>query len=342
MDIKRGECITMSTLEQDSPINMAGKVFITGANGFIGRALATRCRELGADVSGLDFQADEEWGVVAGDLTRPEQWKQALEGVDIVIHAAAIVSNTATMDLAWSINVKATAALLQHCVDAGVKRFLQLSSVAAYGFSATEEVDETQPLRPMGNTYVDTKIASEHAVLACHASGAMNCTIVRPGDVYGPGSRPWVILPLEMIKAGKMMLPAHGQGIFSPVYVDDIVTGILLAATRAEGAGQIFNISGGVTPSCAEFFGYHARMVGAGPLKSMGTRGARLLAEAARVLITTFGGTTELGGGTIDMLSRKAGYSIAKADRFLGYRPQVELADGMRRTEEWARDTGLI
>ncbi len=323
-------------------VELSGKVFITGANGFIGRALATRCRELGAEVSGLDFQANEEWGVVAGDLTQPQQWKQALEGVDIVIHAAAIVSNTASMDLAWGINVEATAALLQHCVEAGVTRFLQLSSVAAYGFSATQEIAETQPLRPMGNTYVDTKIASEHAVLACHASGAMDCTIVRPGDVYGPGSRPWVILPLEMIKSGKFMLPAYGNGLFSPVYVDDIVNGILLAATRPEGDGQIFNISGGITPTCAEFFGYHARMTGAKPLKSMGTRPARLLAEAARIVITTFGGTTELGGGTIDMLSRKAGYSIAKAERLLGYRPQVDLEEGMRRTQEWANEAGLL
>ena len=323
-------------------MELRGKVFITGANGFIGRALATRCRELGAEVSGLDFQANQQWGVVAGDLTRPEEWKQALEGIDLVIHAAAVVSNTASMDMAWSINVKASVNLLRCCVDAGVKRFMQLSSVAAYGFAATKEVDENQPLRPMGNTYVDTKIASEHAVLACHASGAMDCTIIRPGDVYGPGSRPWVLLPLEMIKSGKFMLPAHGKGLFSPVYIDDIVNGILLAATSTEGAGQIFNISGGITPTCAEFFGYHARMVGAKPLNTMGTRAARLLAEVARVVITTFGGTTELGGGTIDMLSRKAGYSIEKAERLIGYRPQIDLAEGMRRTERWARESNLV
>lgn len=335
-------CLPMETAGPGSPIELGGKVFITGANGFIGRSLARRCRELGAEVSGLDFQADAEWGVVAGDLTNAEQWKQALDGVDLVIHAAAIVSNTASMDLAWGINVKATADLLAHCVEAGVKRFVQLSSVAAYGFSATEELEENQPLRPMGNTYVDTKISSEHSVLACHARGAMDCTIIRPGDVYGPGSRPWVVLPLEMIKSGKFMLPAYGKGLFSPVYVDDIVNGILLAATRPEGAGQIFNISGGVTPTCAEFFGHHTRMAGAKPLKTMGTRPARLLAELARVVITGFGGTTELGGGTIDMLSRKAGYSIAKADRLLGYRPQVDLVEGMRRTREWATEAGLL
>lgn len=332
----------MSGQQENGLTKLSGRVFITGANGFIGKALAKRCRELGAEVSGLDFEADAEWGVIAGDLINPQQWTHALQGVDLVIHTAAIVSNTASMDLAWSINVKATAVLLEHCVEAGVKRFLQLSSVAAYGFAATQEVHEDQPLRPMGNTYVDTKIASEHSVLACHARGEMDCTIVRPGDVYGPESRPWVVLPLKMIKSGKFMLPAHGEGLFSPVYVDDIVNGILLAATRAEGSGQIFNISGGITPTCAEFFGYHCRMASAKPLKTMGTRAARMLAEFVRVAVTTVGGTTELGGGTIDMLSRKAGYSIAKADQLLGYRPQVSLEEGMRLTQEWAVKAELL
>ncbi|MBT4521350.1 MAG: NAD(P)-dependent oxidoreductase [Halieaceae bacterium] len=324
------------------PIELAGKVFITGANGFIGRAVARRCRELGAQVSGLDFKADEEWGIVAGDLTKPASWKQLLQGVDLVIHTAAIVSNTAPMDLAWDINVKATAGLLDHCIEAGVGRFVQLSSIAAYGFAATKEVDERQPLRPMGNTYVDTKIAGEHLVLACHASGTMDCTIIRPGDVYGPGSRPWVILPLEMIKSGKFMLPAQGQGLFSPVYIDDIVNGILLAATRQEGAGQIFNISGGITPTCEDFFGHYVRMASAQPPRMMSTGVARLLAELLRFLITVFGGSTEVGGGAIDMLSRRAGYSIGKADRMLGYSPQVGLEEGMRRTEMWAREQGLV
>ena len=132
--------------------------------------------------------------------------------------ALAVVSNTAPLGVAWKVNVKGTRDLLAACADAGVKRFVQLSSVAAYGFDFTETVTEDHPLCPMGNTYVDTKIASEHAVLACHASGRMDCTVVRPGDVYGPGSRPWVVLPLEMMRSGKFILPAHGQGVFSPVY----------------------------------------------------------------------------------------------------------------------------
>ena len=332
----------MSDINSSGLASLGGKVFITGASGFIGKALAQRCRELGAEVSGLDFKADPDWGVIAGDLTQPEQWVQALEGVDMVIHTAALVSNTASMDQAWRINVKATADLLAHCATLGVKRFIQLSSVAAYGFNATEVLTEDQPLRPMGNTYVDTKIASEHIVLACHASGKMDCTIVRPGDVYGPGSRPWLILPLEMIKAGKFLLPAHGRGLFSPVYIDDLVEGLLLSATADGGRGQIFNISGGIEPSCAEFFAYHAKMAGARSPRTMSTGSAMLLAESSRMVLQLFGKNTELGRGVIDMLSRRTGYSIQKAADLLAYSPQVTLDEGMRSSEQWARETGLI
>ena len=319
------------------------KVLITGANGFIGRALSDRYRTQGAEVVGIDLSADPERGVIAGDLSRPGPWVEALAGVELVIHTAAIVSNTATMDLAWRVNVKATADLLAACAGAGVRRFVHLSSIAAFGFDFEEDVDETRPLRPMGNTYVDTKIASEHAVLACHGSGAMDCTIVRPGDVYGPGSRPWVILPLEMLAQGRFLLPAHGEGVFSPVYIDDLVYGILLAASAPEGRGQIFTISGDGGVSCKEFFGYHARMLGReGKLPAVSTRTALVIAETARRVYGLMGKPTELGRGTIDMLSRRAGYSIDKARRLLGYEPHVPLEEGMRRTAAWADAEGLV
>jgi nucleoside-diphosphate-sugar epimerase len=322
---------------------MSNRVFITGASGFIGRALARYYREQGSQVCGIDFQADDDWGVIAGDLAQPESWSHLLQGVDLVIHTAAIVSNTAALDLIWRVNVQGTADLLEACCAAGVSRFVQLSSVAAFGFDFAETVDESMPLRPMGNTYVDTKIASEHIVLAYHASGRMECTIIRPGDVYGPGSRPWVIIPLELMSSGRFPLPAHGLGVFSPVYIDDLVRGISLAAEQPEGRGEIFTISGEGGISCEEFFGYHAAMAGRPrALLRMSTGLAVFLAEAGRRLLQLFGRQTELGRGTMDMLSRKAGYSIEKARALIGYQPEISVEEGMRRTREWAENAGLV
>ena len=128
--------------------------------------------------------------------------------------------------------------------------------------SSRQNVDESHPLITNGNSYVDTKIASEHAVLAAHAGGEIDCTIIRPGDVYGPASRAWVIVPLEMMRAGQFLLPDAGRGVFSPVYIDDLVDGIVLAAGKPEGAGQIFTLTSGAGVSCAEFFGHHWRWLG--------------------------------------------------------------------------------
>jgi nucleoside-diphosphate-sugar epimerase len=318
------------------------RVVITGANGFIGGALSDRYRELGAEVAGIDIAADRRRGVIAGDLTRPDGWRQVVRDAHLVIHTAALVSNTAPMDAAWKVNVEATAGLLELCAAAGVEHFIHLSSVAVYGFGFQHPARETDPLRPMGNTYVDTKIAAEHAVLACHAAGAMDCTIIRPTDVYGPGSRPWILLPLEVMKAGRFLLPAHGRGIFSPVYIDDLVEGIRLAGSRQEARGQIFNIGDGSTPTCEEFFGYHARMLGRTRVRSTGSGVARLLAHSAGAIARLVGQQSELGRGTMDMLSRRSGYSIAKARTLLGYTPQVSLDEGMRRTCRWARERGII
>ena len=136
------------------------------------------------------------------------------------------------------------------------------------------------PLITCGNSYADTKIASEHSVLAAHAGGEIDCTIIRPGDVYGPGSRPWIIVPIEMMRAGSSGFRTPDRGVFSPVYIDDLVNGTVLAAGAPEGAGQIFTITSAVGVSCAEFFGHHWRWLGIRARSDAAEGLAILLAEA--------------------------------------------------------------
>ena len=116
----------------------------------------------------------------------------------------------------------------------------------------------------------------------------------------------------------------------------------MLAANRAAGRGHIFNISGGIEPTCLDFFSHHARMPGSGRPRAMVTVPARLLAQTVGGLTRLFGGSSEMGSGAIDMLSRKAGYSIEKAVSLLGYQPTVGLDEGMQRTEQWVRAMGLV
>jgi nucleoside-diphosphate-sugar epimerase len=321
----------------------ARRVLVTGALGFIGRAVADRLVADGHAVVGIDRVADPGRGVVAGDTTDPGPWAGALAGVDVVVHTAAVVSNAVDLDEQWRVNVLGTRRVVEAARDAGVARVVHLSSIRAFsdvGFP--DGVTEDHPVRPDGNPYVDTKIASEHVVLQAHAAGEVEGVIVRPGDVYGPASRPWILLPLEAIRARQFVLPAMGKGVHSPVYVDDLVRGIVLAATHPDAAGEVVTIAGPRGVPCDEYFGHLYRMLGRRGPVGLPTPAAVALAAAADRANRLRGRRTEVNAISMRYFARTGTYSIAKARRVLGYEPEVDLDEGMRRTEEWLRAEGLL
>ena len=318
------------------------RIFITGANGFIGKALTARLRELGAEVTGVDLVGDPANGIVEGTTSDPDVWKDALDGVDAVVHTAAIVSTVAPIDKAWEVNVLGTRKVLDAAIAAGVSRFVHLSSVAAYGFDFPENVDETYPVRVSGglSSYTDTKVNSEQVVLAAHAAGEIECVVVRPCDVYGPGSV-WIREPIALAKAGQMILPNGGKGIFDIVYIDNFVDGMVLVLSSDAAAGQIFNIGDGAPVTCKEYFGRVAGWAG-GKTRSVPLSIAAPALNVVGGLQRKIGKPNELGAAAMHLLNRPAGYSIEKARTVLGYEPIVEFDEGMRRCEEWARAEGLI
>lgn len=316
---------------------------LTGAAGFIGRALTARLQDEGVAVRGVALHARSAIGIVGGDVAETGAWQRAAEGCDTVIHTAAVVSNAASADAAWRGNVVGTRNALDAAVAAGARRFVHFSSVRAFGdVGFPDGVDERRPVRPDGHVYVDTKIASEQVVLQAHAAGEIECTVIRPGDVYGPGSRPWTIIPVEAIAAGRFFLPAMGRGVHSPIYIDDLVSGVLAAARSPAASGQVLTISGGVGVSCSEFFGHYARMLGKPPVRRVPTAVAMVLASLPEAAAWVSGRTTEIRRSSVLYLTRTGTYSIAKARRMLGWEPAVDVAAGMRRTEAWLRETGLV
>jgi nucleoside-diphosphate-sugar epimerase len=333
----RLRCVEAGTLG-----SVPRRAFVTGARGFIGAAVARALREAGAEVRGVDLIADRPAGIVAGDVASPGEWQHAAAGCDLVVHTAAVVSNAIGADGSWRANVLGTRHALDAAVAGGARRFVSLSSIRAFSdLGFPDGVDERHPVRTDGAPYVDTKIAGEHVVLAAHAAGETACTIVRPGDVYGPGSRPWIVMPLELIRARRFALPAMGRGRFSPVYVDDLVAGILAAAGAEAASGQILTLAGGITVSTREFFSHHCRWLGRrGPLV-LPTPVALAGANATAAVNRLRGAESEVNAVSMRYFLRRGGYSIEKARELLGYAPAVGLQEGMLRTEAWVRANGL-
>ena len=317
------------------------RAFITGANGFVGRALSRHLRALGWEIRGVDLAADPTHDVRAGDINVEGPWIADAAAADAIFHTAAIVSNTAAADAAWRINVLGTKKVIDATSPGAV--FVHLSSVRAFSdIDFPDMVTEDHPVRTDGNTYVDTKIASEQVVLQAHAAHRIDARIVRPGDIYGPGSRPWTLLPLEMIRGNQFVLPAMGKGIFSPIYIDDVIDGITSVATCDAASGQIFTISGGAGVACAQFFGHYYRMLGKrGPLV-LPTTAAIGLARAKTAILALSGRTTEANAASVRYLTRTGTYSIAKAQSVVGFRPQFTLESGMQATQTWLQSQGLL
>ncbi|MGM0563979.1 MAG: NAD-dependent epimerase/dehydratase family protein [Pseudomonadota bacterium] len=319
-------------------------VFITGANGFIGRALLERYRALGCEVRGMDLQADPSSGVVAGDLQEPANWAQHARGCDLFINTAAVVSLSADWQSYRDISVQGVRNALDVAIEAGAKRFVQYSSIAAMGYDYPDGADETAPtvIGPHYR-YGVAKAASEHLVLSAHAAGQIDCTIIRPGDVYGPGSRAWLLEPLKMAKAGLLMLPGKGQGVFTPVYIDDLLDGTQLAAGLPEAAGHIFILWGGDPVHCIDFFRHHWQWAGRkGAPRCIPLPLALALTTALWTLNRWLGRRDEVSPDAIRMFARRGAFDGSKARRLLGYQPKVSLDEGLKRSQDWLRERGDI
>jgi nucleoside-diphosphate-sugar epimerase len=317
------------------------RVFITGASGFIGRALYERYQADGHDVRGCDLAADPLRDIVAGDVAEPGPWQEHAAGCDLLIHTAATVTfRLERRAEVWRANVLGT----RHALDAAerghVGRFVHFSSVTVFGFDFPDGVDERYPVRTSNVPYPDSKIASEQVVLQAQLEGRVAATIVRPGDVYGPRSRVWAVIPAELIKARRFSLPGGGRGIHSPVYIDNLVDGVTLAATSAAAEGQVFTLSDGVGVPCREFFAPYAELVGR-KLITVPTPVAIGTAAIIRQLARWSKGDNDINPASARYMLRTGTYSIDKARCVLGWEPRVGVQEGLDRTVGWLREQGF-
>jgi len=317
------------------------RVFITGASGFIGRALCERYAADGHEVRGCDLVADPGRDVVAGDVAQPGPWQDWAEGCELVIHTAATVSlRLEGRDAIWRSNVLGTFNAIEAARRAAARRFVHFSSVTVFGLEFPDGVDERYPVHNTYIPYPDSKIASEQVVLQAHLDGLVQCTVVRPGDVYGPRSRVWATIPAELIRQRRFILPGWGRGIHSPVYIDNLVDGVVLAGMSPDAAGQVFTLSDGVGVPYREFFAPYAELIGRRlvlvptPVALGGAAVAQRLGRLQR-------GDNEVNPGSARYLLRRGTYSIEKARKVLGFEPRVGLQTGLDRTVGWLREQGF-
>jgi nucleoside-diphosphate-sugar epimerase len=316
---------------------------VTGAGGFIGAAIASRLSAEGAQVLGLDVDPGAEdrtreagADFIQADVADRQALGSALQQADLVVHTAAHVHEWGAMEDFVRVNVGGTANVMAAAATAGAERVVHISSVVVYGYESSLEQDEGAFLRTHGIPYIDTKSASDRLA---RRQGAI---VIRPGDVYGPGSVPWTRRPVEMARAGLLAVPGRGDGLMLPLYVDDLAEAVVLALACGR-PGQAYTVwDDRARVTFEEHFNRLAEMAGAGRARRLPRPVLELIGLATEGVAKLRGKPPAVSSRSATFIDRRGTVSAARAREELGWEPGVSYEEGMRRTWEWLRAEGLV
>jgi nucleoside-diphosphate-sugar epimerase len=315
-------------------------LLITGIGGFIGLratelAIANNMHVRGLQHSPGKAKLAQDLGaeVVIGSITDPIAAKEACQGVDIVLHTAALVKEGGALEEFREVNVGGTLNMANAAKNAGAKIFIHTSSVMVYGFNYPNKVTEEGPFSGDNNPYCQTKIEAEKELLKLN-SPDFGVIIIRPADVYGPGSHSWVIRPLSLMHQRKFFLANGGSGVMNHVYIDNLIDAIFLAIEK-EAYGEAFNITDGQETTWKEYATRLAKAANLPKPFSLPASVVKFLIRLQCLQQKTLGQEVDILPESIDFLTRRYAYSIEKAKNQLGYTPNISLDQGMEYVREW-------
>jgi nucleoside-diphosphate-sugar epimerase len=326
---------------------IAGRVVITGASGFIGGQLRDALLASGADVVSLlraesppakkGRSAAVDYSDVVGLRSLFER-----EQPDYVFHVAGATKGVSYDDFKRG-NVVPTTALIDalEASHPGVKRFVHVSSLAAYGPSndgpPRRETDERVPVEHYGQSKLD----AERAVEAL--GDKLSWTIIRPSVVYGPGEVDMFAL-FKAAKARVNLFYGNRHKRASAVYVDDLVDAIVTAAQVESTRGRGYFICDGVPYTWGEIQEHIGRAVGKKALTLSLPGFVVPMAGMAGELMTSLDKKPRILNRQKALLDAQQGWVCTHeaARRDFGYRPNVHMAEGARRTYAWYVENGWL
>ena len=326
------------------------QALITGATGFIGGQLAKRLQQKeGVRVRAFArTPAKARWltdlGVelVQGDITDAASVQQAIQGCDLVYHAAAYVGETGDEKAVWDVNVVGTQNVVDAAVATDVERFVHLSSCAVYGSLQQMDIDETTPIRKTGRVYHDSKVEAEEVVFDAYRQHHLPAVSARISQVYGPGSPQFTLRVLEAVKSGKVILIDGGKHYFKPIYIDNLIDALVLCAQVDSAVGEAINISDGAPVLWRDFFGAYGRMTGVISFPSAPYHAAYVYALLNEYKAKAQGKTTSMNREVVKTFRSHNSFSNAKARNLLGWEPKVGFQQGMQETEKWLKEERLL
>ena len=306
---------------------MADRYLITGGAGFIGSHLAKRVVGAGGIVRVVDNlstgsverlgKTRDSLQFITGDLADETVAAEVVQGIDYVLHQAAVPSVQRSVADAVGTNrsnVTATLNLLENCRKAGVRRFVYAASSSAYGDTEVLPKDEEMPADPL-SPYALQKWVGERYCKLYHELYGIETVSLRYFNVFGPGQDPYseysAVIPKFITKLrAKEPITVYGDGEQSRdfTYIDNVIEANFLALRARDAPGEVCNIGCGQRVTLNQLI--------------------RILEELLGVRAQINYAPAKQGD------VRHSLADISKATRVLGYAPKIQIEEGLRRTVE--------
>jgi NAD dependent epimerase/dehydratase len=308
------------------------RVLVTGGEGFIGSHLVEALVAAGAQVRVLAYyNAFGKWGwledapdgveLLAGDVRDGRRVHDAVDGMDVVFHLAALIGIPYSYEAPESYvqtNVSGTYNVAEACRRAGVSRLVHTSTSETYGTALRVPIDEDHPMQPQ-SPYSASKIGGDMMALSFFHAFELPVAVCRPFNTYGPRQSTRAVIPtiLSQLHAGAKQIKL---GATSPTrdfnFVTDTASGFMAVADCDRAIGNVVNIGSG-------------REISVGDL-------AKLLIEitGSDAEVVTDEKRLRPGGSEVERLL----CDNTRAREWAGWEPQVSLEDGLRQTSDWVRE----
>jgi nucleoside-diphosphate-sugar epimerase len=333
--------------EQTAP---AGKALVTGASGFIGGRLVEKLLAGGFHVRCLvrrpwKPRIPPQGGTlecIRGDLSRKAVLREALEGIRLVFHVAGLTAALKKRDY-FLVNRDGTANLLDALTetDRRIDRLVYVSSLAAAGPASggAPALEDTAP-HPVSQ-YGRSKLEAERLITALGPS--IPWTIIRPPIVYGEREKQ-LFQFIRMMARGVLPLPSGQDRLYSFIHVDDLVSGLLLAAARPEAAGEIYYMAHREILSWEAFTMAVTRALGKKVFRiSLPLTAFRLFACLSELSGRIRGKAYPFNCDKYREMRHLFWIcDPGKAEKTMGFRARIGLDEGAARAVKWYRQAGWL
>ena len=326
------------------------EVLVTGGTGFTGSSLVMRLVELGHNVKTVDYKEgirieqlkDAGVKVIIGSITDKNLLLKEMENVDFVFHIAAAFRELDVPDEHYyNVNVNGTRNVFEAAEKNNIKKVIYCSTQGVHGHISNPPGNENSPIKPE-DYYQQTKYEGE-LVAGEFIKKGMKVTIIRPTAIYGPGDPERFYMIFKRVKTGSFPMFGNGKTYYHPVYIENLTDAFILSMDLEKGNGQTYIIGDEEYFTIKEI----VKRVGKALNKDVKIKFYPILplvisGHVVEKICKPFGIAPPIFPRRVDWFRQVRAFNIDKAKSELGYRPNIDIDEGLKNTADWYEEMGYF